>query len=401
MVTKRQRISFDAVVLAADANGLGAIRSLGRRGLRIASIGHSSADVSLHSRYPRRKYSLTATTSNERENQLLDILERVPGSDIVLIPTSDWFVTIIAKHQRELKRRFNFCIPAGDIAELLIDKARETKRVSEIIPLPKTVQEIPGTPEELLSSLSLPIIIKPRSHKHMVLGKKNLQLFSKSDVEAFYRNFGDVRERVIGQEIIQGDDSLQCVCNCFFDDNSDLLQAFTFRRLRLSPSHYGVTSYAVSGYNKEVVEKSAKLGKKLGYVGPAMVEFKLDRRDGQYKYIELNPRLGMCNYFDTSCGVDNVYATYLLAKGQRPVPSNGMKSGVVFLSLYEDVYSRRNDGEKPIEILKDYISHAGKRHVFVYFTWRDPMPAIIHGWKQSKAVTKSLTRKLNRTRKRV
>jgi D-aspartate ligase len=395
MVTRLGSESIDAAVLAADGNGLGAVRSLGRRGLSVATIGHSATDVSLHSRYPKQKYCLTAQGEADKEEQLLVILEKLRGNDIVLIPTSDWFVTMVSKHKGELSGRFKFCLPPREIADLMIDKARETEKVSGIVPIPKTVRVLPDTPDEFLSMLSLPIIVKPRSHEHMVLGKKNVQLFSREEVEAFYRKFGAVKDRVIAQEIIEGEDGLQCVCNCFFDENSNLLQAFTFQRLRLSPSHYGVTSYALSGYNQEVIERTATLGKQLGYVGPAMAEFKLDRRDGMYKFLELNPRLGMCNYFDTVCGVDNVYATYLLAKGEKPAPSNGMKSGVVFLSLYEDFYSRRRDGEKPVGILKDYLSNATKPHVFMYFTWRDPMPAIMHGLRLSKAVTKSLIRKLH------
>ena len=201
-------------------------------------------------------------------------------------------------------------------------------------------------------------------------------------------------DHVIAQEVIIGDDNEQWVCNCFFDQNSNLVQAFTFNRLRLSPSHFGVTSYAVSKKNTEVITLSKELGKSIGYKGTAMIEFKHDQRDGKYKYIELNPRLGLCNFYDTSCGVNNVYYSYLLAQGLDLQKNEEMKEGVVFVSLYEDLFSRLKDGESIKNIVSDYLNNASKPHVFIYFVWWDPYPFIYQTAIQFRYILKAIFKKI-------
>ena len=269
----------------------------------------------------------------------------------------------------------------------------ETEAVGRVVPLPKTVQQITDK-AQLLAQLTLPIIIKPRSHKHMVLGQKNIILRSASDADNFFNRFADKLDNLIAQQVILGADHQQWVCNCVYDHNSNMIQAFTFNRLKLSPSHYGVTSYARSEQNDEVIALSEKIGKEIKFVGPAMLEFKRDPDDGEYKYIELNPRLGMCNFFDTSCGINNAYTTYLLA-ANKPLPRmDNMQSNVMFLSFFEDFFSRKQDGENSLAIIKDYLAHSAKRHVFIYFIWWDPYPAIHLAIRQLRGVIKSLFKKI-------
>lgn len=378
-------------VLSAGPNGLGVARSLYLQGLRPIVISRHAADVVNYSRLPAKKIVLSA---DDQASELLACLQQLPAETIV-IPTSDWFVSFLADHNDELKHHVRFLLPSPAVATMLIDKARETECVAAILPVPATVQQLTDA-EALCSTLSLPIIIKPRSHLHMVLGTKNRILYTEQDVQQFFANYADVLSCVIAQEVIVGADNCQWVCNCFFDQNSNMVQAFSFNRLRLSPSHYGVTSYAISQHNEEVFALSERLGKALAYVGPAMIEFKFDQRDQTYKYIELNPRLGMCNFFDSRCGVNNAYAYYQTLVGNDLVNRPCMQDNVMFLSGYEDFFSRRNDGEHIIAILRDYLRHILKPHVFIYHVWWDPMPSFRMLLKQLRSVINAVAKRVKR-----
>ncbi len=379
----------NTIILAAGPNGLGAVRSLHLQGIRCQIITRTKHDITHKSKIPTIKLYITGKTDDEQHQWLLDTLIKQP-KNTVIIPTSDWFVTFLTEHSETLKQNCVFVIPDPVISEVLIDKAKETIAVGNVIPIPKTVQKITDA-QQLVEQLSLPIIIKPRSHKHMVLGCKNIIINTPTELDSFFSEFGELLENLVAQEIIQGEDNKQWVCNCFFDENSEITQAFTFNRLRLSPSHYGVTSYARSEYNEEVIALSAKLGKALNYTGPAMVEFKQDINDGIYKYIEINPRLGMCNFFDTSCNINNAYHTYLFASGQ-PIPqTEKMQDDVMFMSFYEDLFSRLRDGESLFSIIKEYSSNfIKKRHVFIYFVWWDPYPAMVLAARQINSIIKSI-----------
>lgn len=382
----------NVVVLGSGPNGLGVVRSLHLEGISVKLVTLFNKDISNFSRIPEEKNIVIGKSNEEKHQWLLSFLQKQPQGTTI-IPTSDWFVSFLTEHTQRLQKNSLFMLPRNEVTDLLIDKALETKIIGEVVPLPKTIQKITDQ-HQLINALGLPIIIKPRSHKHMVLGQKNIVLNNEVEAENFFTHFANKLDNLIAQQVILGKDHQQWVCNCVFDYESNMVQAFTFNRLKLSPSHFGVTSYAISQHNEDVIALSKKIGKAIKFVGPAMVEFKKDLNDGEYKYIELNPRLGMCNFFDTSCGINNAYVTYLLA-ANKPIPNKAlMKDGIIFLSFFEDFFSRRQDGETTLNILKDYCRHYSKPHVFIYFTWWDPYPAIHLAFRQLRGVMKSAFKKL-------
>src|SRR5206468_2536119 len=95
-----------------------------------------------------------------------------------------------------------------------------------------------------------------------------------------------------------------------------------------------------------LVELAGALGRALRYTGPADLDFKFDERDGSYRYLELNPRLGMCNHFAARCGVNVALDAYRVAQGLPPAVVGGsQKDGVLYVNLFDDLYSRLKDGE--------------------------------------------------------
>jgi D-aspartate ligase len=380
-----------AVILGEGTNALGAIRSLASAGIPTILVAHNGGEIALHSRLPIRK--VTVAGGGDHEVATLAALDSLALTEAVLIPTSDYFVSFIVRHRERLARHFQFSVPTDELAAALIDKALETKLVSDAgIPLPATLQHLPDSPSAFLKALPGPAIIKPRSFREMArLKKKNVVVRSAAEVESFYRDYGDQLDGLIAQDIIPGGDETIWVCNTTFNADGRMVAAFTFRRLRLSPPHYGVTTYAESIANPDVLRWSAMLGERIRYAGPAMIEFKQDQRDQIYKYIEINPRIGMCNIFDTRCGVNNVHLAYRLARGEHLEPQPiGQREGVMYLNLFNDLYSRRLDGESPLAIAQHYTSHALRRHVFAIWDWRDPAPAL--------HATSTLVRRILRSR---
>ena len=126
-----------------------------------------------------------------------------------------------------------------------------------------------------------------------------------------------------------------------------------------------------------------------------MFEFKYDERDDDYKYIELNPRLGMCNYFDTSCGINNVANAYWVAIGEEGrIESRLQNDGVIFMSLFEDLYSRLKDGQSVARILRTYLRDFFHPHVFAYFSLKDPAPALVMLYRDCSLLLRSMRKKL-------
>ena len=237
--------------------------------------------------------------------------------------------------------------------------------------------------EEIIASLRFPVIIKPTTpHVLRDLGEKNRIVDAPAQLQDFAAAKRDLLPGLLAQEIVPGPDSQQWVCNCTFDRDGRLAQAFVFQRLSLYPPHRGQTSYARSRPNEEVVALVRKIGAALKYAGPAMMEFKCDERDGQYKYFETNPRIGQCNFFDTWCGVNNVYAAYQLALGRAlPDAMPEQRNDVMFINLLFDLRGRLSDRQGLASLGLLYFRHLRFPHVGQWQYWRDPMPGVANSYR--------------------
>jgi predicted ATP-grasp superfamily ATP-dependent carboligase len=367
------RFERRAVVLSSDVIGLGAVRSLARAGVPTIAVTLNRFEPVRFSRYAEKR---PVPRSEDQDAAILEVLAGIEESPPpVLLPTSDYLAHFLARHRAELAGRFVSCIPSDDVMELVLDKSRDTRLLQEWeLPLPRSVQLLPRTPAELVRRLGLPLIIKPRTYEDKrELGWRNVVAHRIEHVEEFYRSQREVFGRVIGQELIPGGDDALWECICVFDANSDLASAFTFRKLRTVPAHYGQTSHGRSERNEEIIELARTLGKRLGYVGPADFDLKYDHRDGQYKYLELNPRLGLCNEFATRSGVNLALAAYCVASGNAP-PRPAQREGVTFLAALEDAGGRLYDGDGPGRVLVDLLRALARHPVGAYFAWDDPLP---------------------------
>ena len=89
--------------------------------------------------------------------------------------------------------------------------------------------------------------------------------------------------------------------------------SFAYRRLREYPIAGGPSTLRESIWNPELRETAESLLSLLGWVGVAMVEFKVDPRDGRPKLLEVNPRFWGSLHHAIACGVDFPFLLYSLA----------------------------------------------------------------------------------------
>ena len=376
-------------------NGLGAVRSLGQLGIPVIAIGTSPTEPGLRSRYC--KFPIVLPAAHTGPTRFQRALEPYLGQGLPLIPTSDPAAEFISAHQEELKTGFRLAAPPPDALAALIDKRLEYELVAAAgVPMPRTVTRLSTDIEGSLASLGFPLILKPRTlEDSLSFGFKNLVVNSPAELESLLPIVSGQADRLVAQEVVSGDDDMLWVCNATFNSDSKLVCGMTFQRLGLSPAHFGVTTLARSIHNPVVKDYSARLGRRLCWMGPAMFEFKWDGLRQEYVYIEINPRLGMCNWFDTRCGVNNVLATYLLALGRESeIYDLAQTENLYYVSLVPDIFSRIEDGESIGGILKRHACLFLRRRVGAYFYWRDPLPALDHGFRQSGRVVNGLIRRV-------
>ena len=363
-----------AVVLSSDAIGLGAVRSLQAGGVPTTVVMLDPWEPVRVSRFGDK---ILVPRSDDQEAAILEVLagiKREPRP--ILIPTSDLLAHIVGKHRARLAGQFRLCVPSEAVMQLTLDKSKDTRLLEGTeVPLPKTLQDLPATPAELVERVGLPMIVKPRTYVDKDgLGWRNVVIRSLADAEEFYRTSRAVFHRVIVQELIPGPDDALWECICLFDANHELVRAFTFKKLATMPAHYGATSRAVSQRSDALVALSAAVGKRVGYVGLADIDVKYDARDGQFKYLELNPRLGMCHYFGTRCGVNLTLDAYRMMCGEELPPAAPQIEGKTYLAILEEAGGRLGDGDSVFAVLGGLLRALLGRPMGPYFAWHDILP---------------------------
>lgn len=386
-----------AIVLANGLNGLGVIRSLAIAGIEVIAICPSHKDLTALSRLPRETHIISE--NDNWESAILEVVNDVAKSctfPIAMFTCSDKSANFVEKNYEYFPSNVRCIYPTGNLTQVLNDKQRELSLMHDAaVPLPNSVWQING--ERPFDSLSIPLIIKPKDYSgYRILKAKNVIIEHTDELDSFYDQYSDNLNSFVAQEMVEGKDENLWVCNATFDKHSTMVTAFTFKRLGTSPSHYGVTTSAISENNSEIKELVKKLGEKIRYQGPGMWEFKYCSTRREYLYIETNPRLGMCNWFDTQCNVNNVLATYHLATDKKVNPLMWQQSeGVFYMNSLGDFIARVENKESPLSILHRMIWVLNGPCVWSTWCRKDPMPTFISSLIQLKNLGKRLVRKVN------
>jgi predicted ATP-grasp superfamily ATP-dependent carboligase len=140
------------------------------------------------------------------------------------------------------------------------------------------------------------------------------------------RGWGE-RPGVILQEYLPREDAEDWIVHAYFDAESTPLALFTGVKVRSWPPHAGMTANAYIVDNPELADIAARFIKQIGFSGVIDLDLRFDRRDGQYKLLDFNPRMGaQFRIFENEAGIDVVRAMHLDLTG-RPVPEGEQLAG--------------------------------------------------------------------------
>ncbi len=167
--------------------------------------------------------------------------------------------------------------------------------------------------------------------------------------------------RVILQEYISGEGVQDWMFNGYFDVRSDCLAAFSGKKVRQSPVRTGYTSLVECSKNEIVESTSIKFLKDIGYKGPVDIDFRFDPRDGLYKILDINPRIGATfRLFVGRGGLDVVRTMYFDRTGQK-VPSDILPDGRKWIVEDRDFSS-------------SYISY--REHTLTFKEWLESLRGV-------------------------
>ena len=363
-----------------DSNGLGATRSLGRLGIEVNGLDYKN-DVGFYSKYCQKKIIIENPINNPEKclEQLIE-LGKNSNERAVLLPTADYFVTILSKNKEELSKYFTFNVPEKGVLVNIIDKRKQYKTADNLgIQIAKTYYSDEET--DLLDfSLSFPVFIKGLNASKWagIFNKKgfiaNNILDLRNIINMAKKNSADY----IIQELIQGPNINHFKVCAYYNKNTELLALFSTQKARQCPSDFGVGSYMVSGFYEDIIRLAKHFFEGINYTGIGSIEFKKDDRDGKFKMIELNPRIWMQNIQATYAGVNFPYLYYLDCCGEKVPQTLSFKNNIRWLDAIQDFQSYLGNRKKgDIDFWSWFLSIL-KADCYAYFAWDDLKPGFIN-----------------------
>ena len=155
----------------------------------------------------------------------------------------------------------------------------------------------------------------------------------------------------IVQEYIPHSRAEDWIVHLYCDASSNCLVLFTGVKLRSWPPNTGATACGIAVANPELAELAQRFCKAVGFRGVADLDVRYDRRDGQYKLVDFNPRVGnQFRLFQTADGIDVLRALYLDMTGQSVPPGdqvNGRRIVVEHVDLLARIGQRGSGDTTP------------------------------------------------------
>jgi D-aspartate ligase len=301
------------IVLGGHVQGYGIVKIFGENNIPSVVMDTTNLNIARHSKYCVASYCC----SYEEFPEMLESFRRKNlYKNWILIPTDDYYVRILSRSRDKLNEYFKVSVDSWDVIEKFYNKSFSYPLAESCgIPVPKTLY--PASPEdlnELRSRIEFPCIIKPAVMRDFYnnFRKKVFVCRVFDELVSNYKKANTIikAEEILIQEIIPGSNENQYSVGIFFDRDRSY-NYLAGRRKRQHPVDFGnATTFAETVEIPLLIEYSEKLLRKARFQGICEVEFKLDERDGKYKFLEVNPRTWKWHLISENAGVPFLMSLY-------------------------------------------------------------------------------------------
>jgi len=361
-------------------------RSLGRRRvpviaanwLRDVATPHSRSIVG-YRKLPNPSAGYAAFAASLRDLVLSE------GIDWV-IPTTDLALDCLAGCAQDLRSVAMVACPPAEAVDLVLDKHATLAAAEQCgIPVPRTYRAAEAVAQ--LARVRFPVIAKgsdkriPADFKVRYYGtaaaltnaiESDPRFGEKHLIQEYAPGVG------VGVEVLMWD--------------GDPVVVSQHRRLKENPSFGGVSVVAVSeSPDATLKEMAVRLLRRIGWSGPAMVEFRCDPTTGAVCLMEVNGRYWGSIALSIRSGVDFPGLAWDLAHGirpEQPVCRVGVKARwTAGLILRQANLLHDMNGFPQPSFWRDLpgaaVDLCGGAHDMLW-TWRDPLPALIEAASASR-----------------
>ncbi|MGH9557034.1 MAG: ATP-grasp domain-containing protein [Terriglobales bacterium] len=403
-------------ILVTDGNQrstLAVVRALGKAGVAVTVAESQTRSLAGVSRYCGGR--LLHPSPEQDSPGFVEFVRGVLANERydTLIPMTDVSLQLTALAGQETASRVRLPIPSARAVERALDKRAMLMLAEQMgLACPRTCALSQAADlEDLARRLEYPVVIKPRFSKYRCgnrwISEGVHYAGTPAELIGHYQRVHSMVPDPLVQECIQGEG--RGVFLLLWE--GELKAAFCHRRLREKPPWGGVSVCRESiALDQALVERSVALLRALEWQGVAMVEYKMDERDGLPKFMELNGRFWGSLQLATDAGLNFPLLLHRLSMGEKPEPQFGYKTGVKSRWLLGDLdhlwlsLRHRNKwptGARPVQsrwrVCMDFLKFLEPDLHYEVFRLDDPAP----GCLESAAYVAGLFRSAKRRQEKL
>lgn len=381
---------YDVLVLDAKLRqSLVTVRSLGKRGLRVAASeieGLAGHVPTFSSRWCKEAF--VAPTYEQSPAPYVDYLEQLldrTGAR-VLITSSDGTLAVIRQYRERLEKRVRIALADEPALAIAIDKDRTLEIAKQLgigVP-PGVLINTMGEVGAALREIGLPAVAKPveswlwgdQESERLISQLVTTPDEAKRAVEDLTRLGG----RVLFQKFLSG---RREAVNLFYVQGEFYARFAQFAR-RTQPPLGGTSVYRQSiAVPQDIGEQSEKLVRAINLEGYSEVEFRRDA-DGKPYLMEINPRLSASVEVAVRAGVDFPHLLYQWASGEPIDRITSYRVGGWMRYLEGDLLTTiqcftqrgRPGVTPPAQALFDFLISFFIPAGYDYIDWKDLRPGL-------------------------
>ncbi|MFM2346229.1 MAG: hypothetical protein RL654_982 [Pseudomonadota bacterium] len=319
--------------LGASEGDMNLVRSLGMAGVPVILVSEYADPPARLSRHCTE--FVQVPMFSERPEALLQALRDLAahhGGPLPVLPSADPDLEVLAGLlSQDTRDCIASTMPDPALVRQLMDKTTfDRLAATHRLPVPRSVA--PTTLAEVgaaAEQLRFPAIVKPATpvswcHQSVlpeaVRRAKALRVDTAAELMTLCAQLLPAGAASLVQEFIEGPDEEHFDVHAFIGRDGRAQAVFSGRKWRIWPPHAGSGCFVESLDAPGLEALALDILARIGYRGIANMNFKRDRRTGEFLLLEINPRVSQWGILTTRCGVNLPWLAWRDAQGLPPLP---------------------------------------------------------------------------------
>ncbi len=353
---------------------LAAVRALGEQGIRV-TVGESTRlATAAFSRHCHK--AVVYPSPLFKPTEFIDYLYSMLSSRSyqMIIPMEDETLGLISQYYDDFSKLTY--LPIVSYQKLCMAKRKDKVLLLAQklgIPIPKTwlIDDLTQL-GSLKETLPFPVVIKPKKGSGAIgvsYPETPQELMKQYSLTHRQFPFPMIQEMIPRKGPGYG-------ASVLMDEEGQVKAWFVHKRLREYPVTGGASTLRESVKQDDILDMAVELLKALEWFGVAMVEFKLDPRDGVPKLMEVNPRFWGSLSLAITSGVNFPYLLYRMSRGDNFQHVNNYEIGKRSRWLLPGDILHFIHHPKRSRLTSEFFNFWDANTVYDIISLKDPLPTL-------------------------